>query len=128
MATDYTNADLLYAEFDSAAIRFGVSVASALLFAVFSYYLSRTTGADWFSRSGSIMALIGAVATFGLVDIYQKKLVTALNGVLVSLTREVELALEPPRSFQILSYFGYLTGIIGTGIWGYGDLLLRLVS
>jgi hypothetical protein len=25
-------------------------------------------------------------------------------------------------------YFGYLTGIVGTGIWGYGDLLLRLVS
>jgi len=22
---------------------------------------------------------------------------------------------------------GYLTGIIGTGIWGYGDLLLKLI-
>jgi hypothetical protein len=25
-----------------------------------------------------------------------------------------------------LLYFGYLTGIIGTGIWGYGDLLVEL--
>ena len=62
------------------------------------------------------MALIGAVATFRVVNIYQKKLVTALNGGLVSVKREVELALDPPRSFQVLSYFGYLTGIIGTGM------------
>jgi hypothetical protein len=25
-----------------------------------------------------------------------------------------------------LLYFGYLTGIVGTGIWGYGDLLVGL--
>jgi hypothetical protein len=33
-----------------------------------------------------------------------------------------------PSQVEVLSYFGYLTGIVGTGIWGYGDLLLRLVS
>jgi hypothetical protein len=31
-------------------------------------------------------------------------------------------------SYVVLSYFGYFTGIVGTGIWGYGDLLLRLIS
>jgi len=29
---------------------------------------------------------------------------------------------------MVLSYLGYLTGIVGTGIWGYGDLLVRLIS
>jgi hypothetical protein len=23
---------------------------------------------------------------------------------------------------------GYLTGIVGTAVWGYGDVLLRLIS
>jgi hypothetical protein len=42
--------------------------------------------------------------------------------------REIELGLEPPQSYVVLSYFGYLTGIVGTGIWGYGDVLVRLIS
>ena len=35
-----------------------------------------------------------------------------------------------PQAAHTLSgpfVLGYLTGIIGTGIWGYGDLLLHLV-
>ena len=128
MATDRTKADLLYAEFDRTVIRFGILLVSAWVFAAFSWYLSRTTGADWFSRSGSVMGLIGTVATFRVVKVYQNKLVTALKAGVVSVQKEVELALDPPRSFDVLSYFGYLTGIIGTGIWGYGDLLIRLIA
>jgi hypothetical protein len=41
---------------------------------------------------------------------------------------EIELGLEPSKSYQVLAYFGYLTVIVGTAIWGYGDLLLRAVS
>ena len=42
--------------------------------------------------------------------------------------RNRDLAFGPPIPLRVLSYLGYLTGIIGTGIWGYGDLLLQLVS
>jgi hypothetical protein len=42
--------------------------------------------------------------------------------------REIELRLNPPKSYVALSYFGYLTGIVGTAVWGYGDVLLRLIS
>jgi len=54
-------------------------------------------------------------------------LATALKEGLVSVPRGLELGLEPPRHYVVLSYLGYLTGIVGTGIWGYGDLLLRLM-
>jgi hypothetical protein len=74
------------------------------------------------------MCLIGAVVTFRLVNFYQSGLATALKEGVVSLPREIELSLEPPTPHRILSYLGYLTGIIGTGIWGYGDLLLQRVS
>ena len=125
MASDQARISSLYASFSRITVRFGFLIAAAWLFAAFSYYLSRKTGTDWFSRSGSIMGLTGAVASFRVLNVYQRELVTALKEGLVSISREIELALEPPKSFKILSYFGYLTGVVGTGIWGYGDLLLH---
>jgi hypothetical protein len=72
------------------------------------------TGTDWFSRSGSVMGLIGAAVTFRQVNFYQSALATAVKEGLVSLVREIELGLEPPIPYRVLSYLGYLTGIIGT--------------
>jgi hypothetical protein len=128
MTTDQVRIESLYAGLYRTVARFGVLIAAAWLFAVFSYYLSRKTGIDWFTRSGSLMGLVGAAVTFRLADFYQRALATALKEGVVSVPREIELGLEPPKSYVLLSYFGYLTGIVGTGIWGYGDLLVRLIS
>jgi len=118
----------LYAGLYRNIILFGLLIVAAWLFALISYYLSRTTGADWFARSGSIMGLAGAAVAFRLANFYQRGLATALKEGLVSVPRGIELGLEPPTSYVLLSYFGYLTGIIGTGIWGYGDLLVGRIS
>jgi hypothetical protein len=128
MAADQVSVQRLYTELYRTIIRFGILIAAAWLFAAFSFYLSRKTGTDWFSRSGSAMALAGAAVTFRLVNFYQHGLAAALKEGLVSVTRGIQLGLEPPRSYQLLSYLGYLTGIVGTGIWGYGDLLIRSTS
>jgi len=128
MATDQPQINSLYAALYRTVIRFGLLIAAAWLFAAFSYYLSRKTGTDWFPRSGAVMALVGAAVTFRLGNFYQRALARALKEGLVSVPREIELGLEPPKSYVLLSYFGYLTGIVGTGIWGYGDMLVRLIS
>jgi hypothetical protein len=128
MTTDQVRIKSLYAGLNRTIVALSLLLAAAWLFAALSYYLSSTTDADWFARSGSIMALAGAVATFRLAHFYQRALATALKEGLVSVSKEIELGLEPTRSYVALSYFGYLTGIIGTGVWGYGDLLLRWVS
>ena len=128
MATDQVRVRSLYAGLYRTVTALGVLLAAAWLFALLSFYLSRTTGADWFARSGSVMALVGAAVTFRLANFYQRALATALKEGLVSVPREIELRLEPPQSYMVLSYLGYLTGIVGTGIWGYGDLLIRLMS
>jgi hypothetical protein len=128
MATDQVRVRSLYAGLYRTVTALGVLLAAAWLFALLSFYLSRTTGADWFARSGSVMALVGAAVTFRLANFYQRALATALKEGLVSVPREIELRLEPPKSYMVLSYLGYLTGIVGTGIWGYGDLLIRLMS
>ena len=128
MATDQVRVRSLYEGLYRTVTALGLLLAAAWLFALLSFYLSRTTGADWFARSGSVMALVGAAVTFRLANFYQRALATALKEGLVSVPREIELRLEPPQSYMVLSYLGYLTGIVGTGIWGYGDLLIRLMS
>jgi hypothetical protein len=127
MATDAVRIKSLYAGLYRTIIRLGLLIAAAWLFAAFSFYLSRKTGADWFTRSGAVMALVGAAVTFRLANFFQGALATALKEELVSVPQEIELHLEPPKSYVRLLYLGYLTGIIGTGIWGYGDLLIKLI-
>src|SRR5262249_47094585 len=128
MATDRARLLSLYAGLYRTIVQFGILIAAAWLFAAFSYYLSRKTGTDWFSRSGALMGLVGAAVTFRLSHLYQRGLATAFKEGIVSVSRGIELGLEPPRSYVLLSYFGYLTGIVGTGIWGYGDVLVGLMS
>jgi hypothetical protein len=127
MATDEVRIKSLYAGLYRTIIRLGLLIAAAWLFAAFSFYLSRKTGADWFTRSGAVMALVGAAVTFRLANFFQGALATALKEELVSVPQEIELHLEPPKSYVRLLYLGYLTGIIGTGIWGDGDLLIKLI-
>ena len=127
MATDQVRIRSLYAGLHRTVFRFGLLIAAAWLFALFSYYLSMKTNGDWFARSGAVMGLSAAADTFRLANFYQRALATALKEGLVSVPREIELRLQPPQSYAVLSYLGYLTGIVGTGIWGYGDLLLRLM-
>src|SRR5437773_840721 len=114
MPADQLRIRSLYAGLYRTVARFGLLIAGAWLF---SYYLSGKTGIDWFSRSGSVMALAGAAVTFRLANFYQRALATALKEGLVSLPREIELGLAPPRSYVVLLYLGYLTDILGTAIW-----------
>ena len=64
MATDQVRIRSLYEGLYRNVIVFGLLIAAAWLFAAFSYYLSRATGADWFARSGAVMGLAGAAVTF----------------------------------------------------------------
>ena len=41
------------------------------------------------------------------------------------MARGFELSLDPPGPYQVTAYFSYLTGVVGTLIWGYGDVLSR---
>src|SRR5262249_59681637 len=100
-------------------------MVAAWLFAAFSFYLSEKTGSDWFTRSGAVMALVGAAVTFRLTNFYQGALAMALKEEIVSVSKEIELHLEPPKSYVRLLYSGYLTGIVGSGVCGLGDRLLN---
>jgi hypothetical protein len=114
----------LYGGLDRTCVLFGAALACSWLFAAFSYYVSKKTGTDWFTRSGSVMCLTGAAAAFRLAAALQNRLATALKEGLASVRREIELSLNPPLLYHVILYSSYVTGIAGTAIWGYGDLLL----
>jgi hypothetical protein len=97
MVTDQLRIKSLYAGLYRTIILLVLLMAAAWLFALFSYYLSRKTGTDWFTRSGSMMGLIGAAITFRQVNFYQSALATALNEGLLSIRGEIELRLKPPH-------------------------------
>jgi len=114
----------LYEDFRRDAMIAGVLLAAAWLWAVFSF-LTSTGAGTWFARSGSVMCLIGAAATFKLINDYNRAIGKAVEHG-ITMARRVELVFDPPKLYQTVQYWGYLTGIVGTLIWGYGDILLRI--
>jgi hypothetical protein len=71
MATGEGRIKSLYAGLYRTIVRLGLLITAAWVFAAFSFYLSRKTGIDWFTRSGAVMALVGAAVTFRLANFYQ---------------------------------------------------------
>jgi hypothetical protein len=121
MATDQVRIKSLYTELYRTIVRFGLLIAAAWLFAAFSYYLSGKTGTDWFSRSGSVMALAGATVAFRFVNVYQPGLAAALKEGVVSVARGIELGFEPPRPYQVLSHTSVISpasSVPGSGATG----------
>jgi len=72
------------------------------------------------------MCLFGAAGAFRLVNSNNKALFLALTKHLITAEKELALGLAPSKHYQLGSYFAYLTGIVGTLIWGYSDLMIRI--
>lgn len=119
---------VLQAEGRRIVIRCVFGLSASWLFTAFSFHVTRKTGIDWFTRSGSVMALMGAATTFLLTGNLQRLLVIALREGHTSVQQGIELSFDPSKRYNMASYFSYLTGIVGTAIWGYGDLLSQWVS
>ena len=64
------------------------------------------------------MGLVGAAVTFRLANFYQGALATALKEELVSVSKEIELHLEPPKSYVRLLYLDWHYRNRDLGLWG----------
>ena len=102
----------------------GVGLAASWIFTAISFLVSREGAVDWFSRSGAVLCLMAAVANFALVRIHQRDLAETFKDKESSRRDKAERILRPPNTYTGLSRLSYVTGVIGTAIWGYGDLLL----
>ena len=81
----------------------------------------------WFSRSGSILALGGAILTvrlllrLGVEEFFQSSLIE--DGGNASPTPEEIEALRQHRLDVQAAHIGFWFIVVGTLIWGYGDAL-----
>lgn len=96
---------------------------TAWLIVFVSFYFETLVGRSLFSRSGSLMVLFAVIANHNLLkgrDKYHHKQLEAYSGGEKINFKEI----HPSKKHQILETFSHTNIILGTFIWGYGDLLL----
>ncbi|WP_148404248.1 hypothetical protein [Bizionia myxarmorum] len=77
----------------------------------------------WFARSGAILTFVSVVVQFILADLKKSEIQNLFDSEL-RLRDKFKKIREKDFYHDALSTASTLTGLIGTIIWGYGDLLL----
>lgn len=105
-------------EFLAATIILVVGMTFSLLSAI----MAIGTEGLWFARSGSILCLLAIGAQFRLATA-RKATIEAILISDLSMHKKYEKIKKRPRGHTVLFALSSTTGVIGTLVWGYGDLL-----
>ncbi len=93
------------------------------LVVLISLYLEAILKESLFSRSGSLMVLFAVMAEYSLLrardEYHSDQLKTYSRGGGVNFKE-----IHPSKSHQYLEKTAHFTVVLGTIIWGYGDLLI----
>lgn len=97
-----------------------LSVAFLIVTISISFTLVDCEG-NWFARSGSIMVMCAVMTDFRIGKLQQDKNSSAsvVSGLGIPMPSDL------PKSKQLLLYIANMFAILGTLIWGYGDLVLN---
>lgn len=114
----------------------------ACLISVVSIYsdLSTVKETTWLARSGAILVLFAAIVEYRLSaflfdDIHKAAVKNAIKNTAIStfdnnklLQALTAIKPKPPTSRATLAIISHLFIIIGTVIWGYGDILINFIK
>jgi len=97
----------------------------ALSFVMASFYIDFTTCTNsLFSRSGSIMVLVSVIVEYRISNsIYAEIQKAMFLGTKINLS--IPFKAKPSKDKVFISRFSHTLVILGTVIWGYGDLLFK---
>jgi len=101
----------------AALLTFGVS------FCILSGYFSINATEDWFGRSGAVLSFVSVVIQFILSDMKKSEIENLFNAN-IGLKQKFQVAREKDPIHDFMSTASTITGLVGTIIWGYGDLIL----
>jgi hypothetical protein len=105
----------------------------ALLIGVVSYEFNDLWSIDptgLFSRSGALIVLLAVVNEYGLGKLRERQLDYEEPDIVRNFPSEVRKLFKPSVFFgqTIAGGITHIQAILGTVIWGYGDLFIRLLS
>jgi hypothetical protein len=98
-----------------------ILLAAAYLWVGVSVVISaRFPVGNWFSRSGAILVLLSVIVEFRIGNLQQAS--NSRAAIVAGLG--VPSSSDLPRLTQRLLFFAHISAILGTILWGYGDLFL----
>ena len=100
-----------------------IALIVAWLFVLVSLFLQSRYGNELFSRSGSMMVVITVVAKQLLLKGKNQFRISQLKAIDKGNKAELD-RVHPTKTHQYLEIFANINILLGTLIWGYGDLLV----
>ena len=102
------------------------ALMSAWGFTILSFFLNINSSNNLFARSGSMLVLVAIIISYQLMasrnDFHNAQLAQYKDG------NQVDFSRQHPSTFHHqLEKAAQITAVIGTVIWGYGDLLISLL-
>ncbi|WP_096087824.1 hypothetical protein [Agaribacterium haliotis] len=96
------------------------------VFGVIGLLLGIYIASDLFARFGSIVVLLAVMSEYALLKSELMRLYQSLRGQGAAVCGNTGIPnLEPSRWHQKQALISHITIIVGTFIWGFGDLCLQ---
>jgi len=98
----------------------------AWLTSAFSFYFSTLYGSHWFSRSGSLIILFSVMAEYQLIIEKQNYIYLLVTKGRIQTEQSIRPKgnFEPSNAHKRKEIATHVSVVIGTLIWGYGDLFI----
>ena len=96
-----------------------VAILVAIISVIADYYF---TGYNWFARSGSVVVLLAAFVEFKISShIYED--IQRAQFMQSKINMSIPLKAKPTKPRRNVSFAAHILLVVGTIIWGYGDLI-----
>ena len=92
-----------------------------IIFCIASAIMSIDSTESWFMRSGAVLSFVSVAIQFILTNLKKKEIENLFNTDL-GLKEKFRAVREKDVVHDFISGASVVTGLIGTIIWGYGDL------
>lgn len=92
-----------------------------IVFCIISGIISIESPEDWFMRSGAVLSFVSVSIQFILSSLKKSEIENLFNSDL-RLKEKFKAVREKDVIHDFISGASVVTGLIGTIIWGYGDL------